>query len=203
PSPSAARVRLLFWPVFFVLLAVIARDRPARRGVNRGGWAPAGVALPERVRIIVARKGAGAHRARHVEIARVRAVRHGRPVCATDPRRLYQHWSLPEGLKDTAGFSIPRQHVSALGHDRVADRERLRLRRLLPWLLWHWTLLDAKQGLAVGAVQEIHPARAADFGEALARLPIDHCVKEHHRTRGIIVPDVVMHLLEMPGVGPG
>src|SRR5262249_56194109 len=108
-------------------------------GVGGGGWASAGLALPERELIIVSRKGTGVYGARHVEIARVRAVRHRRPVRATDPRRLYQHRTIPEDLKNTPGFGIARQQIGALWHDRVTDRERLRFGGLLPWLLRHWT----------------------------------------------------------------
>src|SRR5262249_20790320 len=75
--------------------------------------------------------------------------------------------------------------------------------RLLARLLGYWALFNTNQGLAVRAIQDIDPACAAGFGNALARLTIDHRVKEHHRAGGIVVPDVVVHLLEVPGVSTG
>src|SRR5262249_33791878 len=51
-----------------------------------------------------------------------------------------------------------------------------------------------------------HPARVAGFGNALTPLAIYYRVEEHHRAGGIVVPDVVVNLLEVPdilaGLGP-
>src|SRR5262249_60642540 len=55
----------------------------------------------------------------------------------------------------------------------------------------------------IRAVENVHPARMASFGNTLARLAIDDRVEKHHRARGIVVPDVVVHLLEVPDVLAG
>ena len=77
------------------------------------------------------------------------------------------------------------------------------LRRLLARLLGHRALLDANQRLTVRAVEDIQPACMAGFGDALARLAIDHRVEEDHRARGIIVPEIMVYLLEVPDVLAG
>src|SRR5207245_5243548 len=91
-----------------------------------------------------------------------------------------------------------REQVGALGHDRIPEGDWLRVGCLLAWLLGRRAFLDANQGLAIRAVEDVHPPCVAGFGNALTRLAIDHRVEEDHRARGIIVPDVVVHLLEVP-----
>ena len=165
----------------------------------------ADIAQPLLERIAVADKGARPHGPDHVETAGIRVVRHRRPIRAADPRRLDQHRLFPKDLEDAAGFFVAacRHGLGTLRHDRVADRERLRLRGLLPRLLRHRTLLDADQRLAVGAVEDVDPAGTASLGDALARLAVDHRVEQDDRARRIVVPDVVVHLLVVPGIGAG
>ena len=47
--------------------------------------------------------------------------------------------------------------------------------------------------------QPVRPASAS----RLARLAVDHRIEQHHRACRVIVPDVVVHLLEMPAVCAG
>src|SRR5207302_7164310 len=121
------------------------------------------------------------------------------------PGGLNQHRLIPEGLEDATGVFVAarRQRLGTLRHDRVAGWEGLRLRRLLPRLLRHRTLLDADQRFAVGAVEDVDPAGAACLRDAFAWLAVDHGVEKDDRARRVIIPDVVMHLLEMPGVLAG
>ena len=88
-------------------------------------------------------------------------------------------------------------------HRRVADRIRLGFGCFLPRLLRHRAFLDTDQRFAVGAVEDVDPAGAPRFGYPLARLTVDHRVEQYHRTRRVVVPDVVMDLLEMPDVFAG
>src|SRR4029077_14425940 len=53
------------------------------------------------------------------------------------------------------------------------------------------------------AVENVDPARVAGFGNALTRPAIDHRIEEHDRAGGIVVPDVVVHLLEVPDILAG
>ena len=85
-------------------------------------------------------------------------------------------------------------------HGRVPEGEGLRPGCLLPWFLGHRAFLDANQGFAIRAVEDVHPACVAGFGDALTRLAVDHRVEEDHGARGIIVPDIMVHLLEVPDV---
>src|SRR6202011_567138 len=121
------------------------------------------------------------------------------------PRRLDQHRLFPERLDYAAGLFVgARRHgVGTLRHDRVAEREGLRLRGLLPRLLRHRALLDTDERFAVGAVEDVDPLGAASLSDALAGLAVDYGVEEDDRTRCVIVPDVVMHLLEMPSIRAG
>src|SRR5262249_16838664 len=147
------------------------------RRADRRGLRSADIALAYHVFIAVAREGAGAHGPGHVEITSLRAVWHRRPVGAADPRRLDQRRGLPERREDTAGILIPGERVGALAQRRGADRVRLGLRCLLPRVLRNRALLDADQGFAVGAVEDVDPSRAASFGDPFTRLSVDHRVE--------------------------
>src|SRR5712691_5671846 len=146
PAPDA--VRRLVLPDGLVRLAVDGREGPAHRRADRRRLRPAGVAQSLLERVAESREGAGAHGAWYVEVARVRAVGHRRPVGAADPGWLHQHRSFPEGVEDTARLLVAMQQLGTLGHGRIADGDRLRLGRLLPGLLRHRALLDPDQGLA-------------------------------------------------------
>src|SRR6185437_4583847 len=112
------------------------------------------------------------------------------------------HRDVPERLEDAAG-QISLDRLAALGAECIADRAGLCRGRCLPRLLLDWLLLDADQRLAVGAIQEIAPAGLAALIDALTRLSVELRVEQHDRTRGIVVPDVVMDFLEMPAVLAG
>src|SRR5262249_7605790 len=73
----------------------------------------------------------------------------------------------------------------------------------LPRLLGNRALLDADQWLSIGAVEDVDPAGPPGFGDALARHAVDDGVEQHDRACRVIVPNVVMHLLEMPDILAG
>src|SRR5215831_1275121 len=133
------------------------------------------------VGIAVAHEGPGANAGRDVEITGIGAIRHWRPDGAACRPRLDQHRLLPERLEEAAGLFIVAKGWGALRHDRVADRVRLCLRRLLARLLRHRPFLDAEQWLAVRPVEQIDPTGLARLGDTLAWLAIDHGVEQHNR----------------------
>src|SRR5439155_14828557 len=57
--------------------------------------------------------------------------------------------------------------------------------------------------LPVGAIEDINPSGLAGLCDAFARLPVDHGVEKNDRAGRVIVPEVVVHLLEMPGIFAG
>src|SRR5262249_30027045 len=77
---------------------------------------------------------------------------------------------------------------------------RLGLGCLLPRVLRHRALLDADQGFAVGAVEDVDPSRAASFGNPFARLSVDNRVERDHRARGVAVPGLAVNALDAPAV---
>src|SRR5271166_929235 len=200
-TAAADAVRRFVLPGDLVGLRVDRRERAGHRRADWRGLRAADIALPAYVLVAVTRERAGAHRPRHIEIAGVGAVRHRRPVGAADPRWLDQHRGLPKRLEDAADLVISgRRLVDALRHGRVADRVGLRFGGLLPWLLRNRAFLNADQRLSVGAVEDVDPAGSPGFGDALARHAVDDGVEQHDRACRVIVPDVVMHLLEMPDI---
>src|SRR5262249_27386614 len=122
---------------------------------------------------------------------------------ASDPRGLDQYRALPERLEDAAVILVTSQPVGTLRDDRVADRIRLGFGGLLARLLRNRTLLDPDQRFAVWAIANVGPSGTAGFGDTLARFAVDHRVEQNNRTGGVIVPDVVVHLLEVPDVFAG
>ena len=88
----------------------------------------------------------------------------------------------------------------ALRYGRVADRIRVCLRGVLPRFLRHRAFLDADQRLAVRPVENVDPPGASGLGNSLARLTVDDGVEENDGARQVVIPDVVVHLLEVPGV---
>src|SRR6185436_11016074 len=103
---------------------------------------------------------------------------------------------LPRGI-DTRAIG---HDVDLLRHDRVTDRIWLRRGRRLPRLLRHGLLVYADDRFAGLAIEDVRPARLRHFDKALARLAIDGRIEQHHRIGRVVVPDVVMHLLEVPAV---
>src|SRR5262249_13269420 len=63
-----------------------------------------------------------------------------------------------------------------------------------------WLLVDADQGLSVGAIENVDPAGLAGLGDAQAPLAVVDLIEQHDRRGTIEVPQIVMHLLEVPGV---
>ena len=89
------------------------------------------------------------------------------------------------------------------GHERVAARDRLRPRRGLSRLLRHRLLVDADERLAVRAVEDVDPARLVRLRGGLAEAAVDRHVEQHHGTRTVVVPEVVMNLLKVPAILAG
>src|SRR6267143_1809771 len=202
-AATADAVRRLVLPGDLVRLAVDRGERASHLDPDRRRLRAADVALADEELVAVAREGAGADGLGDVEVARVGAVRHRRPVRSAQARRLHDHRVFPEDLEDASGLLVARHRLGTLRHGRVALRVRLRLRRLLPRLLRHRPLLDADQRCAVRAIQDVDPAGPARFGDALAGPAVDHGIEEHDRTGRVVVPDVVMDLLEVPHVLAG
>ena len=67
----------------------------------------------------------------------------------------------------------------------------------------HRTLLHAKDGLAGHAVENEHVAGLAHLRQRGNLFPVAHDIDQARRGRQIIIPDVVMHHLEMPLVLAG
>src|SRR5206468_9602491 len=105
------------------------------------------VSQPRDVLAGYARERTRSDGSRNVEVARVRAVGHRRPVGAALTRGLDQDRFFPERLEDAAGLLIALHRLGTLRHCGVPDGVRLRLGRSLSWLLWHPALLDAYQRL--------------------------------------------------------
>ncbi len=115
-------------------------------------------------------------------------------------------WGLGALLRVGLGDLPDHRHVLVrhlvVDEGRVA-RDRLRRRGLLALVLRHRLLLDRQQRLAGLAVEQVEPAGLARLGEALALLAVDLDVEQHDRARRVVVPDVVVHLLEVPAVLAG
>src|SRR5262249_23059410 len=62
------------------------------------------------------------------------------------------------------------------------------------------SLVDADQRLSVGAIEDVNPACLARLRDALAHPAFVHLVEQDHRARAIEIPQIVMHLLEVPGI---
>ena len=79
-------------------------------------------------------------------------------------------------------------------------RNRLRLRRLLARhvALQHRRLDDRPDRLARRAIERVDPALLRRLRDRLPPLPVHRDVHEVRRHRRVVVPDVVMHHLEMP-----
>src|ERR1700719_4992519 len=110
---------------------------------------------------------------------------------------------VPKRLEDAAGLFVTLHPLRTLRHRGVAYRIRLRLGCLLARLLRHRPLLDTDQRFAVGAVEDVHPTGAAGFGKRLAGLAVVDRIEQHDWARRTVVPDVLSHLLEMPGILAG
>ncbi len=148
-----------------------------------------------------------------VEQMRLGIVGARRPVGASHGAGLGHHRLRPERSEDPSvvrQLGSPgcqactiRNEVDLLRHDAVAHGIRLGGRGRLLRLLRHGPLLDADERLAALTIQNVGPAGLRDLGEALAEPAVDRRVEQHDRIGRVIVPDVVMHLLEMPAVLAG
>src|SRR5581483_3134061 len=82
----------------------------------------------------------------------------------------------------------------AVGRERRVRRDRLRRPGLLAGVLRHRLLGDAVERLPRRAVEHVEPAGLRRLRDPL----VPAGVEEHDRARGVVVPDVVMDLLEVP-----
>ena len=142
-------------------------------GADRRRLATAGVTLPEYELVTIARKGTGAHCARHVEIAGVGTIRR-RPVLPPIP-----DGCISVGVSQKVSKIQPACHSQAV-RQRIAARWRRRSGTAASWLSSAGpvagALLNADQGLAVGGSRMYQPVRR--LRQSLARLAIDHRIEE-------------------------
>ena len=139
----------------------------------------------------------------HVVQPRHRVVRTRRPVRPSQLRRLHDDTVIEEGGEDPAPVDqgVPFwRDVDGLGEVGVADRIRLRRGRRLRRLLGYGPLLDADERFARYAIQQVDPSGLPCSRESLPGAPVDLDVEEHDRRGKVVVPDVVMHHLEVPAV---
>ena len=90
--------------------------------------------------------------------------------------------------------------MRALWNDRIAGRVGLGGGGRAARLLLDRLLLNADQGFSVAAIENVDPTGLASLGDALAQSSIVDLIEQHHRARAVEIPQVMMHLLEMPGV---
>ena len=67
----------------------------------------------------------------------------------------------------------------------------------------HRPFFNAYQGRAGNAVENVNPTGLAGLGQGLALAALEIHIEQDHRVRRIVVPDIVVHLLEMPTVFAG
>ena len=93
-----------------------------------------------------------------------------------------------------------RRHEALLRVRRRPRRNRLRRRRLLArhFALQHRRLRHRPDRLAGHAIEDVDPALLRRRGDDLARLAVDRDVEKVRRHRRVVVPDVVVHELEVP-----
>ena len=134
-------------------------------------------------------------------------VRARRPACTAPDAGQHERRHVAEERREDPAVVHQRvplgREVDELRHDRIAARERLRRGRLLPRFLRHRLLVDADQRFAGLAIEDIRPAGLADFSERTPRATVDRHVEQHDGIDRVVVPDIVMHLLEVPPVSPG
>ena len=83
---------------------------------------------------------------------------------------------------------------------RRLRRERLRRARLFPGHvgLRHGTLFDRPHGLTGHAVEDVEKGLLARDSDGFDRAPVDRDVGQNRRGRHVVVPERMMHQLEMP-----
>src|SRR5262249_59329688 len=87
-----------------------------------------------------------------------------------------------------------------LRDNRVALGERLGCGGRVAWLLLDRSLVDADQRFSVGAIENVDPACLARLRDALAHPAFVHLLEQDHRARAVEIPQVVVHLLQAPGM---
>ena len=117
------------------------------------------------------------------------------------------------GLSPTNGVKIRPSFTSLkpsgaisieLRHDRVAARKRLRRGGRLARLLRHRLLVDADRAACRSCGRGCRPSPSCRPRRcALRSAPPIVDVEQHDGIRRVVVPDVVMHLLEVPAVFAG
>ena len=184
-------------------------DAGAGHARERGGAAQERVAVHGRGERRVAAAGIAVDHGRR---AHEQPLLHGvvgarRPArAAPDAGRHDDGVLADEGREDAAvvheRVPLGRQ-LDELRHDGVAARKRLRLRGGLPRLLRHRLLVDADERLAGLAIEDVGPPGLAHLDDRLAHAAAHAHVHQHDGIDGVVVPDVVVHLLEVPAVLAG
>src|SRR5262249_35325986 len=135
----------------------------------------------------------------YVEVIRARTVGHRRPVDAAIAAGRHQGRGVPRRAEDA--FEHPAfERLRTLWHNRIASGERLGCGRCVAPLLFDRALVATDQGLSVGAIENVDPAGLARLRDALAHPAFVHLLEQNHRARAIEIPQVVVHLLEVPGM---
>src|SRR6266508_181323 len=94
-------------------------------------------------------------------------------------------------LEDALHVLLRRRAVRG---ERTVRGDRLCRPALLRGVLWHGRLLDAVERLAGRPVEHVEPAGLARLRDPLLSVGVE----QDDGTRRVVVPDVVVHLLEVP-----
>src|SRR5262249_7985697 len=124
--------------------------------------------------------------AAQVDHVGLRAVGRRRPLRAAVRARADQDRIVAEGCEDPAGWVIADVRSACLGHERVADWERLRRGGVLRPYLRHLLLIDADQRLTIVAIKQVDPAGLARMTEALDVFAIDGHIEQHGRADRVV-----------------
>ena len=188
----------------------VHRSEHAELAERRGAEDAGRVALAGRRRAVVDRfraERADPILRAHIQITACRIVRARRPVHSAADRRLQRDRLVgPERREDLAAVHELEpfgRDLDRMRHERVAARVGLRCGGRLARLLRHGLLVDADERLAGRAVEDVDPTRLARLGDSFARNAVVLQIEQHDGARAVVVPDVVMHLLEVPAVFPG
>jgi len=182
-------------------LGVDRREGAAHACADRRGLAAAGVTLPGGYWVLLRRN------------ALVRTVpgrRNSRcpdyTASATSWCRRYQTAEPAPGFQNGCRCNRPRRspassrRIAARSHRRPGTAASPRFSAAVPAAP---AFLRCHKRFSIGAVEDVDPTGATGFRDAFSRLAVDHGVEQHDRARGIVVPEIVVHLLEVPGVFAG
>ena len=141
--------------------------------------------------------------AAHVHQAGLLTVGGRRPLGAAICAGAHENRRGLERCKDRRGWVVADVDRARLRNERIANRVRLRRRRILFGDLRHQLFVDADEWRAALPIEQVHPASLASLSETFDGLAIHLHVEQHIRTDDVVVPDVVVDLLEVPLAGAG